>query len=267
MSETRPDASAVYVGDDWLVYADLAFRFERSEFVAPGLLVGRPALPLVSGEGRAVTGPVLLHAGGVWSALSACVGAVLYLDPLTPSGAALQQAARGSIVPLPPAGALATAEGWLGRLAAGAIAAADMRAWVAAASGQALQDTGVTPSLDPRLLPLRAWLHGHGDGRVDVAALAALAGLSADHLRQHFRRQTGMTLSSYQAWLRLFGMASMACREAQGAGADATSMMHAAGFYDASHASRTIRRYFDLRPSEMLAPGCFVDCEARRQGP
>ena len=39
-----------------------------------------------------------------------------------------------------------------------------------------------------------------------------------------------------------------------------TELVGAGGFYDASHASRAIRRYFDLLPTEMLAPKAFVDC-------
>lgn len=115
--------------------------------------------------------------------------------------------------------------------------------------------------MDPRLAGLRVRLHQRGEGRADPAAIAHELGLSAEHVRKLFRQQVGMTLSSYQSWVRLYQVAATACEaQQQGQLQCATELVNAGGFYDASHASRAIRRYFDLLPTEMLAPRAFVDC-------
>lgn len=93
--------------------------------------------------------------------------------------------------------------------------------------------------------------------------MAGELGLSAEHVRKLFRQQVGMTLSSYQSWVRLYQVAANACdAHRSGQPHNASALVSAGGFYDASHASRAIRRYFDLLPTEMLAPKAFVDCRA-----
>lgn len=256
---------AVYLGDGWLIYASAQFQFDWSEFVAPGFVFGLPpaGLTLSLQERAAVSGTLLLHAGGVWSELGEAMGGVLYLDPLTPAGTVMQRMAAGAVSPRAcPEGA--TLAGFLPALCAGDVRAGHVCDWVDSLTGPFAQESLAAPVFDPRLADLRVWLRHHREGRVDVAAMSRRVGLSPDHLRQHFRRRTGLTMSSYLAWLRLFSMAEQACEAAlSNQRGNAASMMHAAGFYDASHGSRAIRRYFALKPSEMLDPGRFIDCRSR----
>lgn len=268
MSAPESAEDAVYIGDDWLLYAARTLRFDQSECVAPCALVGSadPGLRLTMGDGRKVCEPVVLHAAGVWSALDEpAAGTVLYLDPLAPAGAALQRRCAQGVFPWPAQGALQQVRERIPLLCEGRGQPEELDRLVAQWSEEILGPDQALRQLDPRLLRLRHWLLTHNEGRVDVRAMAEMTGLSTDHLRQHFRRQVGMTVSSYLAWARLFAMSTLACEAHVNAQRkDAVALMQTAGFYDASHASKAIRRYFDLRPSEMLAPGCFVDLSAER---
>lgn len=261
MTTSRSDLDAVYVGPGWLLYASRALKFDLSESAAPCALVGRPDrnLNLTLSDSSHLCGPLLLHAAGVWSAMEASPGAVLYLDPLTPAGAALQRSCAGAVVPSSASDALTGLAARLEALYQGGVEPNDLDALVERWTRELLVSTAC--AIDPRLLHLRDWLIDHREGRVDVAAMARLVGLSADHLRQLFRRQLDMNLSSYMAWLRLFSMSALLCETVpRSRPPDTVTLMQAAGYYDASHASRAMRRYLDLKPSEMLTPGHFVDC-------
>lgn len=266
MKSSGPPAGvgAVYLGDEWLIYASAQFQFDWSEFVAPGFVFGLPpaGLTLSLQERATVSGTLLLHAGGVWSELGDAMGGVLYLDPLTPAGTVMQRIAAGTVSPRT-CPAVAPLGEFLPALCAGNLGADHVRDWVDALTWSFSRESSTTPVFDPRLADLRVWLRHHREGRVDVAAMSRRVGLSPDHLRQRFRRRTGLTMSSYLAWLRLFSMAEQACEAAlSNERGNAALMMQEAGFYDASHGSRSIRRYFALTPAEMLGPGRFVDCRS-----
>jgi len=256
-------AGVVYLGHDWLLYADPDLMFNLSQNVAPAMVFGPESAPPVlhlRGGGEA-SGPVLLHASGVWSWLQRrCALAFLYFDPLSAAGLCLQRRAGASVVPWPDSRLLQRHGMTLDGLGNAAVSDRAVRTGVEHLRAELLQGPhGV--ALDPRLPLLRERLHQHGDGRADPAGIADLLGLSAEHTRKLFRQQVGMTLSSYQSWVRLYQVAVAACEAQQhGRNASATEMVGAGGFYDASHASRAIRRYFDLLPTEMLAPRAFVDC-------
>ena len=254
----------VYLGRDWLLYADPDLRFNLSENVAPALVFGPSQGPatLTLRDGTAVSAPVLLHASGAWSGMTVRSPlAFLYADPLSDVGVGLQQRAAGGVVPWPDADLMQRHGVDLHALCGGAVPAAEAGPWVA----RVLADVGcpprVTAGIDPRLAGLRERLHQRSEGRADPAVIAGELGLSAEHVRKLFRQQVGMTLSSYQAWVRLYQVAANACdAHHSGQPHNASELVSAGGFYDASHASRAIRRYFDLLPTEMLAPKAFVDC-------
>ena len=63
-----------------------------------------------------------------------------------------------------------------------------------------------------------------------------------------FREQTGMAVRPYLRWLRL------ACAlQAVARGQSLTAAAHEAGFADAAHFSRTMRRHFGVTPGSVLA--------------
>ena len=149
------------------------------------------------------------------------------------------------------------------------VPAAQVDRWVAEVLAEVAGLSVAPARVDPRLAGLRERLHQRSEGRADPAVMAGELGLSAEHVRKLFRQQVGMTLSSYPSWVRLYQVAANAC-DAQHSGPphNASELVSAGGFYDASHAShashasRAIRRYSDLLPTEMLAPKAFVDGRA-----
>ena len=109
--------------------------------------------------------------------------------------------------------------------------------------------------IDPRFFALRDWFFEEFEGRIDVDLLGESVGVSGDHLRQIFRSQVGMTLSSYASWVRLYQTACAATHSAaENRKVNASRLLSEVGFYDASHASKVMRRYLDLKPTEMLEP-------------
>lgn len=266
MSALHAISGVVYLGNDWLMYADPDLVFNLSENVAPALVFGSVGAPATLGlrDETEVCGTVLLHASGVWSGLSRRRAlAFLYVDPLSDVGVCLQQRAQGGVVVWPDGELMARHGMALDALCQGDTSAAHVRRWVAGVLGEVAALSGGAARVDARLTGLRAGLHRHSEGRADPVALASQLGLSAEHVRKLFRQQVGMTLSSYLAWARLYQVTASACDAQQrGHSQSATHLVSAGGFYDASHASRAIRRYFDLLPTEMLAPKAFVDCRA-----
>lgn len=254
----------VYLGRDWLLYADPDLRFNLSQNVAPALVFGPApgAATLTLRDGCEVCAPVLLHASGAWSGMDARSAlAFLYVDPLSGLGVGLQRLARSSVVPWPDDDLLRRQGAELQDLCRGAVSAGQAAQWVAGVLADVATRLVAPARLDPRLAGVRERLHQRGEGRADPTVVAGELGLSAEHVRKLFRQQVGMTLSSYQSWVRLYQVAVNAC-EAHHSGRpnNASDLVIAGGFYDASHASRAIRRYFDLLPTEMLAPKAFVDC-------
>jgi AraC-like DNA-binding protein len=246
------------------MYADPDLRFGMSESVAPALVFGPVDSPLslLLETGQVVCASALLHASGVSSALDqASQVAVLYVDPLTVRGMRLQRLAKATVSACASQDLLERHAMPLRSLCSGVAEPSNVRDAVAALLDDVLVQVPASGEVDVRLPGLRAWLHAGDQGRGDPAAVGERLGLSAEHVRKHFRRHVGMTLSRYLAWARLYRVTAAAC-DAQHVGhaPNATELMLVAGFCDAPHATRTIRRYLDLLPSEMLAPRSFVDC-------
>lgn len=264
MSASHAISGVVYLGSGWLLYADPDLQFNLSEGVAPALVFGSAAQPatLTLRDGREVRAEVLLHASGVWSQLpQRSAMAFLYVDPLSDMGVCLQRSALAHVVPCSDADLMQRHGMQLHALCQGEPQSEEVSHWVSAVMCSVTAGAAECVRLDHRLMRLRSRLHQHSEGRADPAALASELGLSAEHVRKLFRQQVGMTLSSYLAWARLYQMAAGACDAQQsGLPQNATDLVNAGGFYDASHATRATRRYFDLLPTEMVTPRAFVDC-------
>lgn len=80
--------------------------------------------------------------------------------------------------------------------------------------------------------------------RADV--LAAQTGLSLSRFQHRFRAHTGLALRPYLRWRRL-----LAAIERMMRGAAITEAALAAGFSDAAHFTRTMRRHFGIPPSAL----------------
>ena len=77
--------------------------------------------------------------------------------------------------------------------------------------------------------------------------MAAEAALSPSRFAHVFRAETGMPVRPYLRWLRL----ALALRAAS-EGGSLTEAAHRAGFADAAHLSRTMRRHFGVSPGSVL---------------
>ncbi|MBD8524388.1 helix-turn-helix domain-containing protein [Pseudomarimonas arenosa] len=82
-----------------------------------------------------------------------------------------------------------------------------------------------------------------------LARLSAATALSPSRFAHAFREQTGMALRPYLRWLRLALALGAVSR-----GASLTDAAHAAGFADAAHFTRTMRRHFGVTPGSLLVP-------------
>jgi AraC-like DNA-binding protein len=101
---------------------------------------------------------------------------------------------------------------------------------------------------DPRIDAVLAGLQASPERPVAVPELAAAAGMSLSHFQHSFRAQTGMPVRPYLRWRRLL-------RAMQGvmSGASLSDAAYAAGFADAAHFTRTMRRHFGITPGTLAA--------------
>ena len=82
---------------------------------------------------------------------------------------------------------------------------------------------------------------------VSLNSLAAIAGLSPSRFMHVFTQSVGVPLRPYILGLRV----QRACAELR-AGATVTSAAYSAGFSDAAHLTRTLRRILGITPSSLL---------------
>lgn len=77
--------------------------------------------------------------------------------------------------------------------------------------------------------------------------LAAEVSLSPSRFAHCFKAETGLPLRPYRRWLRLRRAMELSAR-----GSSLTEAAHAAGFADAPHLTRTMRRHFGVAPSDIV---------------
>ena len=185
------------------------------------------------------TGPLRAAGIAVPAGMPHCVCAeealLVYLDPLTPEGAALFQLPAAAPLPLP------------ADLCSQLLAAADqgqpLRSVLRGAFGLPRSSTP-----DPRMAAVAGALRaGTTSGSVSRIHLAGLANLSPSRFSHWFVEQTGLPLRSYRKWLRL----ELALHRLAHGG-NLTDAAHASGFADSAHLSRTFREMFGLNPAALL---------------
>jgi AraC-like DNA-binding protein len=86
------------------------------------------------------------------------------------------------------------------------------------------------------------------EGTMRLTELAAESALSPSRFRHLISERVGMPLRPYVRWLRLQRALESAAR-----GASLTEAAQSAGFADAAHLTRTMRRHFGVAPSAILA--------------
>ncbi len=211
----------------------------------------------------AVDGALRLRTASVWRRVAGVLTApdvphaidgsgaevlLVFLDPESDAGVALQSALRG------PTRAIADDE--RDRLVAGADPLAIMRedgvAWTRHAV--AVLGSGAPPAAPRRIHPrvrkllrqLRALPVG---GDASLETLAQSVGLSPGRLMHAFTESIGVPLRPYLAWLKLQRAAAAVV-----AGVPLSEAAVAAGFADAAHMSRTFRHMLGMPPSALRPP-------------
>ncbi|RTL44415.1 MAG: AraC family transcriptional regulator [Burkholderiales bacterium] len=258
-----PACQCVYVAEDWLLLASCPGGYASSRAAAPAVMGSSDGgFTVTPARGEALRARLTLHAQKSLSAAEGEALFCLYVNPITRAGAAIQAAALGTVCagPAPSAEVLALIER-TASLAAGRGDPTTVRGGVDALL-QALTPNTVAPAPDPHVQTVIRVLDRADGMQLGVPDLAAVTGLSADYLRQHFKRRTGCSLSGYRLWLRLRHLAQVALEgTARGEGADLTRLSIGAGFYDSAHAAHFAQAYFGASLSALGAAACgMVDC-------
>jgi len=129
--------------------------------------------------------------------------------------------------------------------------------WGEAACGRLAGGAATARRIHPRVRRLLRTLRTlPADADTSLPALAALAGLSEGRLVHAFRESVGIPLRPYLLWRKL-QRAVVAIAFGEPLAAAAAS----AGFADAAHMTRTFRRMFGVRPSELRRG---LDADPRR---
>lgn len=98
---------------------------------------------------------------------------------------------------------------------------------------------------DPRMVRALEAIDENLMGKVTQDVIARAAGMSKSSFTKLFRASVGMPLRRYVLWRRLnIAVAAI------GAGSDATTAAHKAGFADSAHFSRTMKQTFGVSPAD-----------------
>lgn len=246
MSVSAPPASAwtgrIALGPGWAVFAGRAGDNRVHRHPALQLALGEGQAVRVEIEGRLVEAPGVLigpdvahhlHPGSVW---------LLYVERTSVAGRRLA----------------ATCEAGSRRLSAQECA--QLRAlWVSPSEGaepidavvDALSAALTSPRVESastlRVREVISALPQRATQGWKLSAMAADAALSPSRFAHAFRDQTGMAVRPYLRWLRL-----ARALQAASHGQSLTDAAHEAGFADAAHFTRTMRRHFGVTPGSVL---------------
>lgn len=241
----------IYVGNDWLLYIDQAADYQQSITMAPVLMLAEPGetlsivpdgtdVPLVSSA--ILAGPT----AGSQSHSSCAGGLFLYFEPVSAAGIALTNLAKEETSNhrpwhLPQSTSLSS--DWFHNLLGGNFKPEDLNSWVAEIKLMLQSESPIQGGVNWRFQTIADAIHANPSGRIDTEILATSVGWSSAHLRQNFRNHVGLTMSKYQIWCRFFLLANQTVFEQMnGDNPTATDRLLDAGFYDASHGLRSLRK-------------------------
>lgn len=247
MSEASASSSVwsgrVALGPGWAMFDGRAGdnRTHRHPALQVALGDGQPVQAEI--EGRPLEAAGLLIGPNVSHRLQSCVVRLLYVERASASGRRLAATC--------PQGARALSAGecallrslWMSQ----AEAPMGIEALVATLTAAPAEAKGESASLS-RLREVIARLPLQVPENQSLDAMAAAAALSPSRFAHAFREQTGMAVRPYLRWLRLACALQAAAR-----GQSLTAAAHEAGFADAAHFSRTMRRHFGVTPGSVLA--------------
>ncbi|MDD0841456.1 hypothetical protein [Pseudomonas sp. Gutcm_11s] len=235
--------------------------FERSEMLAPALLLAEPGASISChfDGGREVSSPCIKHPAGKWSTATATNIVIVYFDPLSFAGRAIQTYSDNSEARSIPF-ATSIYEEYFHQLISGNINAREVIALVQKL-GEDLTKGVKPPHLDRRVAIVANDLAENSAGRLDLKRLSALISTSPERLRHLFKSQVNMTLSKYKSWRQLYTMSCHILRTCGGEYDWTTSpALQQAGFYDDAHGYRTLSQYFGARASLTELHLNLVDC-------
>ncbi|MET3495837.1 AraC family transcriptional regulator [Variovorax boronicumulans] len=115
-------------------------------------------------------------------------------------------------------------------------------------------ETGRTPVQGltrPQLRRVTEYIEAHLDGDLSLPALAAVAGLSASHLKTQFKRSTGLPVHAYVVYRRVDRARGLLVRGDMPASLVALE----SGFSHQSHMARCMRRVLGVTPGELRRAG------------
>jgi AraC-like DNA-binding protein len=170
---------------------------------------------------------------------------IAFVDAESDLGAALVGRTQSDVAPIAPE----TVAEWRTQLGESAsLTAARVEPWV---TETLLRDRRPT-SLDYRVKRVLHALPGRlaDADTVSLDAVAASVGLSPSRFMHLFTTSVGVPLRPYVLWLRLQCGASELAR-----GRTVADAAHAAGFSDAAHFTRTLRRMIGATPRQVLQRG------------
>lgn len=105
----------------------------------------------------------------------------------------------------------------------------------------------VDVAFDPRIACVLEYISAELDGRMTIAEVASVVGLSPSRLEHLFSEQVRIPISRYLLWVRL-----RKALEMMSLGMSLTEVAYTVGFADSAHLSRTFRRMLGIAPSMML---------------
>jgi len=241
-SPTSAWTGRIALGPGWAVFAGRAGDNRVHRHPALQLALGEGQAVRVEIEGRLVEAPGVLigpdvayhlHPGAVW---------LLYVERTSVAGRRLA----------------ATCEAGVRRLSADECA--QLRAlWISSSEGakpieplvDALSATPASARVETpstrRVRKVISALPQRSPLGWTLNAMAADAALSPSRFAHAFRDQTGMAVRPYLRWLRLARALQAAAH-----GLSLTDAAHEAGFADAAHFTRTMRRHFGVTPGSVL---------------
>jgi AraC family transcriptional regulator len=101
---------------------------------------------------------------------------------------------------------------------------------------------------NPQLARVTAYIEAHLDEELSIARLAAVAGISASHLKTLFRRSTGLPIHRYIVQRRVERAKALLARGAL----PASQIALEAGFAHQSHMARWMRRALGVTPAAVV---------------
>jgi AraC-like DNA-binding protein len=167
---------------------------------------------------------------------------IAFVEPESPLGAALLVRIERAIAPVP----VRELANWRCAIGSGpALSKPRVETWLR----ERLLCEHQLPKIHPRVnRVLRHLRERLGEGEdLSLTTLAGIAGLSESRFMHAFTESLGIALRPYILWLRV----QRACAELSN-GASVTEAAMRAGFSDAAHLSRTIRRMLGATPSEIV---------------